>query len=189
MLTTHLRQSVERWSAERQSVERDLVAARSHAPRSTLPRPALRAYTVAEVLVGVLVLGILTFSLFGAFSSGLAVAELSRENLRATEVLTKKLETLRLLTWTQLTDPTQAAPSFSEWYDPDGTTSDMAGVLYHGVVSVTRANVPAEYSNDMRLVTVTLFWTNFVHGSASLIVRTRQAQTLVARNGVQNYAP
>jgi hypothetical protein len=49
------------------------------------------------------------------------------------------------------------------------------------------AALPAEaiYSNDVRVVTVSLYWTN--HNGNTEIVRARQLQTLVARHGIQNY--
>ena len=148
-----------------------------------------RAYTIAEVLVGIVVLGILTVSLFGAFSSGLAVAQLTRENLRATQILTQKQEALRLLTWSQGANPALATTEFTDWYDPAGTSNDSSGACYHGFVSVSNAPaaLPADYAGNVRMVTVTLYWTNTIHGSSNVLVRSRQAQTLVARYGAQNY--
>src|SRR6266516_8115984 len=69
------------------------------------------AYSVVEVLVAVFLLGTLTVSLFGAFSSGLMMVRLERENLRATQILVQKMETVRLLTWSQLSDTTLAPRS------------------------------------------------------------------------------
>ena len=143
------------------------------------------AYTVAEVLVAVFLLGIITVSLFAAFSSGLAIVSLARENLRATQVLTEKLETIRLLTWEQGTNQTLASPAFTEPYDP---ASDNPGVIYSGFVSVGPApGVPADYQDNLRLVTVTVYWTNYLQGSTIPIVHSRQMQTCVARYGMQNY--
>jgi len=38
----------------------------------------------------------------------------------------------------------------------------------------------------MRAITVTIYWTNYLR-STNAMVRTRQMQTFVARNGMQNY--
>ncbi len=54
--------------------------------RANLGR-AQAAYSVAEVIVTVFVLRTLVVSLFGAFSSGLMLVRLERENLRATQIL------------------------------------------------------------------------------------------------------
>jgi hypothetical protein len=152
-------------------------------------QPTQRAYTITEVVVATFVLGVLTVSLFGAFSSGIALVQMSRENLRATQILTQKMEALRLLTWTQAANPSVATPVFSEWYVPSTTGGQGFGTLYHGVVDISPApeSIPADYRDAMRLVTVTLYWTNYLHGSSSPIVRSRQMQTQVARYGMQNY--
>jgi hypothetical protein len=79
-------------------------------------------------------------------------------------------------------------PAFIEYFDPLGQTNQGRGVVYSGRVSVSMpAALPAEaiYSNDVRVVTVSLYWTN--HNGNTEIVRARQLQTLVARHGIQNY--
>jgi hypothetical protein len=141
---------------------------------------------MAEVMVSVLLLALLTVSLFTAFSSGLALVRLAREDLRATQILAQKMESLRVLTWDQGVNPLLANPTFTEWYNPNGPNT---GVAYQGVVTAgaAPAGTPADYSNDLRTVTVTLYWTNFFHGSSDPIVHSRQIQTCVARNGMQNY--
>ena len=147
---------------------------------------AQRAYTLAEVVVAMALLGLITISLFAAFSTGAMMVQVSRENLRATQILTQKMELVRLFTWEQIADPAQAAPAFTEWYDP---ASPDRGVMYAGSVSVTgpASEVPTDYCNNLRVVTVTVCWTNYLHGSSTLIPRSRQMQTCVARYGMQSY--
>jgi hypothetical protein len=144
------------------------------------------AYTVVEVLVSVCVLAIMIISLYGGFSAGFAVVQLARENMRATQIMVQRLETMRLYNWDQVRNTTNfLKPTFSERYDP---SSPNAGTLYSGFVSTnTPALASTTYSNDMRTVTVTLFWTNYQSGSKRSIVRQRQMETYVARYGMQNY--
>ena len=143
------------------------------------------AYTLAEVMVSVLLLGLLTVSLFSAFSSGMALVQSARENLRATQILSQKMESLRVLTWDQGLNPLLANPTFTEWYVPNNPNT----LAYQGVVTATGApaGTPADYANDLRVVTVALYWTNNAQGLADPIVHSRQMQTCVARNGMQNY--
>jgi hypothetical protein len=151
---------------------------------------ARQAYSLPEVILAALVLAILVVSLFGAFSSGLALVQLQRENLRATQILMQKMETIRLLTWAQGTNAAIANPVFTDTYDPAGTnTQHSVGVTYYGFVSNgVPDNLPADYQANMRVVTVTLYWTNYPYGGrGTKITRTRQMQTFVARNGMQNY--
>jgi hypothetical protein len=147
------------------------------------------AYSVAEVLVAVFVLGTLTVSLFGGFSSGLMMVRLERENLRATQILVQKMEAVRLLTWRQLSDTNVATRSFIDHYDPVGLSTNSGGATYQGLVSTNLpSGLPADYAKNMRAVTVTIYWTNYPHGSTTnRIVRSRQMQTYVARDGMQNY--
>jgi type II secretory pathway pseudopilin PulG len=150
---------------------------------------AEHAYTIAEVVVSVFVLGVLVLSLFGAFSSGVAVVQLTREDMRATQILMQKMETIRLYNWSQLNNPGITTSNFPAWYDPSGTNVHGTGVFYRGLVTVSPAplSVPNAYRQNVRRVTVTLYWTNYVSGSKKTIPRSRQMETYVARSGMQGY--
>ncbi len=149
------------------------------------------AYTLAEVLVGVLLVAVSAVSLFAAFSSGFAVAGLQREDLRATQVMMRKLEGIRLCNWSQI----PSTITFAEPYDPTGTSNNAAGVMYSGLLTtngVTNVLGSTSYGKDMRLVTVAITWTNYSSGktnssSGRPIVRSRTMQTFAARYGMQNY--
>ena len=148
------------------------------------------AYTIVEVVVAVFVLAIMLIALYGGFSAGFAVVQASRENLRATQILVQKMETVRLLNWKQVLDTNKfLTPTFSDWYDPLGTNTNSRGVFYQGFISTNGpSDLPASYAPNMRSITVTVFWTNYAHKpSTNIIVRSRQMQTYVARYGMQNY--
>jgi len=148
------------------------------------------AYTLVEVIVAVLVLSVMLVSLYGGFSSGFAVVKLARENLRATQILMQKMETVRLLKWSQFLDTnTFLQPAFLDYYDPAGTNANATGATYRGFVSTNAATgIPNDYAANMRAVTVDIYWTNYLKGATNIpIVRTRQMKTLVARYGMQNY--
>src|SRR6266446_9352543 len=106
--------------------------------RSKLVAPA--AYTLVEVIVAVLVLSLMLVSLYGGFSSGFAVVKLARENLRATQIMMQKMETIRLLKWSQLLDTNNfLQPAFQDYYDPSGTNANAFGVIYRGFVTTNAA--------------------------------------------------
>lgn len=145
---------------------------------------ARAAYTLVEVVIAVFVLAIMTISLYGGFSAGFAVVQVARENLRATQIILQKMETVRLYNWSQIKDPNYLRPSFTNYYDP----ANKSGTLYRGFVTTNAPNFSGvSYSNDMRRLTITLYWTNYQHGSTNKIVRSRQMQTYIARYGMQNY--
>jgi type II secretory pathway pseudopilin PulG len=148
------------------------------------------AYSLVEVVVAVFVLAIMLIALYGGFSAGFAVVQASRENLRATQILVQKMETVRLLTWRQVLDTNKfLTPTFNDWYDPFGTNAHSSGVYYQGFISTNALpDLPASYADNMRSITVTVFWTNYSHKpSTNVVVRSRQMQTYVARYGMQNY--
>lgn len=140
------------------------------------------AFTIADVLVAVLVLATIGSAFYTALSCGFTMVLSSRDDLRATQILMQKSEAIRLLTWGQLTNF-----SFREVYDPFGVTNNSAGTVYTGTVVTNAASgIPntASYATNMRLVTITLAWTN---STGTPLRHTRQLQTEVARYGVQNY--
>jgi hypothetical protein len=61
------------------------------------------------------------------------------------------------------------------------TTFTNTGIQYYGTLVITNAPVSSEYATNMKLITVTLSWTN------SGISRSRQLSTLVSQSGMQNY--
>jgi len=139
---------------------------------------------MAEVLVAVMILGTMVISLYGGFSASFGVVRSCREELRATQILLRHTEALRLCTWSQLSNL-----AMQERFNPLGAAENAGGTVY-GVTVRTNApeSVPDEapYRKDMRLVTVTVWWTNF-NGDIP-IVHSRQLQTHVARYGQQNYS-
>ena len=148
------------------------------------------AFSLIEVIMSVVVLAVMLISLFGGFSAGFAVVQLARENLRATQILVQRTEDVRLYSWTQVTNSTYFKTNFTDWYNPSGTNNSTAGAVYKGIVNVSipsSSEVAAAYRNNMRAVTLTLFWTNYIHGTTNTIVRNRQMKTYVARFGMQNY--
>jgi prepilin-type N-terminal cleavage/methylation domain-containing protein len=159
---------------------------------------ARTAFSLMEVMVAVAVVGIVFVSLYAGITSGFGVINQARENLRATQVMQDRMEEMRLYTWDQVSSfgtSTSYIPStFTEPFYPTGTnlaqsditigtTSDAASAglfVYYGTVSITNAGVTEAYSNDLKLVTVTVVWTNGVR-------RTRTMSTFFSQYGMQNY--
>jgi len=138
-------------------------------------------------MVAVGVIGIAGLALYAGFSIGFSIVTMARENLRATQILVQRTETIRLYKWTQLTNTTDyLKPTFTELYDPLGKTNQTSGAVYVGTVSVTIPNdLPDAYRDNMRTITVTVYWTNHIGGKT--IPRSRQMQTYAARFGMQPY--
>jgi len=145
-------------------------------------------YTFVEVLVASGLLGFVAATLYGGFAVGFCIIQATRENLRATQIMVQKTEAVRLLTWSQTGDTNYLKPVFVEAYDPLGVRTNSGGAQYTGYVSATlppSGALPEAYRTNMRTITVTVYWTNYI--GAKPIVHRRDMQTRVARNGMQNY--
>jgi prepilin-type N-terminal cleavage/methylation domain-containing protein len=144
------------------------------------------AFSLVEVMVSMAVVSILFVALYAGISSGFGVVSVARENLRATQVLQDKIEEVRLYNWDQITSfgssgsfiPTM----FTEPYYPPGSSGADAGFVYSGTLLITNAPIAdSGYSNDLRLFTVSVTWTN------GNVRRERNLSTLISRHGLQNY--
>jgi len=145
---------------------------------------AAYGFTLVEVMMGAMILGILTLAFCACLSTGFTIVQSVRENLRATQILLQRTEAIRLFNWNQLQDTNYLKPTFIEAYDPSSTAN--AGATYYGtVVSSPSTNLPAAYSANVKTITISLSWTNYV--GRQRIPRNRQLQTEVARYGMQNY--
>lgn len=136
-------------------------------------------FSLTEVTVGLGVIGTCIAALFSGFTTGFFTMRMARENLRATQILLQKTETLRLYSWDQINAPDFIPATFTERYDPNAAVDK--GVIYNGTLRVSPCPISSSYSNDMRMVTVTLNW------QTGSINRNRSFSTYVARNGLQSY--
>lgn len=123
--------------------------------------------------------GVMFLALYAGLAFGFNVIRLARENTRATQIMLEKMETVRLYTWTQITNagfiPTN---KFTVPYYAVGTNSSL---LYTGQVLIEASGVGTSYAENMRKVTVRLEW------CPTGLLRTRSMSTYVTRNGMQTY--
>ena len=137
------------------------------------------AFTLLEVLIAMFVVGTVLVSLYAGMSGGFAVTQVSRENLRATQVMVEKLETIRLYTFEQIAVSNFIPSTFTAPYYSYGT--NQSSLVYTGRVTISAAPFNASYSGDLKQVDIQIQW---ISGG---VQRTRQMNTLVARNGLQAY--
>lgn len=145
------------------------------------------AFTLTEVLVAVAILSVVFLGLFGGISYGFSVTRVSRENLRATQIILEKMEGIRLYTFDQLTSSNLFSTSFTADYYPfTMNQNDSKGITYYGQISFSDPGTGTYYNANLRTVTITVNWTNR-YGS-TVIPHSRSMQTLVGRWGIQNYS-
>jgi hypothetical protein len=130
-------------------------------------------------MIGTILMGTMFVSLYVGFSSGFGIIQLARENLRATQILQEKTETLRLLTWDQLSGMRRemTEPFYSE--DSDSTS----GLNYDLRVQIPdQSPVPTtSYAADVKKVVVEATW------MSGGVERRRSMTTYVSRYGLHRY--
>lgn len=143
------------------------------------------AFSFIEVMVAVGIIGVSFAAVFASMTMGFSVTQLSRENLRATQIMLDKMEGVRLYSWSQLNDSTFLISSFTNWfYETNNIGQSNAignGVQYTGSVAVAAFPVTNSYSANMRMITVTVNWTS------GNVARTRSMVTYSSLSGLQNY--
>jgi type II secretory pathway pseudopilin PulG len=135
-------------------------------------------FSLVEAAVGMGIMGTVVGALLSGFGTGMFTMQLARENLRATQIMLERMETIRLYSWDQINTPGFVSTNFTASYDPQSTNS---GVVYSGTLSISNAPVTSSYSNDMKMFTVTLNW------KTGSLPRTRQFTTYISRYGLQDY--
>ncbi len=138
------------------------------------------AFSTIEVLVTVAIFGVVLVSLYSGISSGFAYVQLTRENLRATQIMEEKMETIRLYRWDQVNQAGFIPTNFVEEFCPFGTQS-TAGLCYTGTVTISDAPLTEYYSDDLKQITINVAW---MSGNTA---RQRQMTSFVAHYGLQNY--
>ncbi len=146
-------------------------------PRSLSARSA---FTLIEVMMSSGLLAVMSVTLYMAIAQGFAVAEVARENLRATQILQEKMETIRLYSWDQINQPGFIPFAFTNYYDTSGSPGNK-GLVYQGTVVVTNVPINETYASNLRWVNIQVTWTS------SNTRRQRSMQTYVSMYGLQNY--
>jgi len=140
------------------------------------------AFTLAEVMVGIALVGVMGIALYAGIGVAFSQLRLSRENLRATQILEGKMEVVRQYNWDQVVNlPGFIPTTFTEPFFADNPTNTPSNFIYTGTVVVTNAPITESYSNDLRMIKITLTWNS---GGG---VHKRQARTFVSQYGLQRY--
>jgi len=140
---------------------------------------ALSAFSMVEATIGLAILATVGGALMTGITGGYFTIQMTRENLRATQIILEKMETIRLCNWDQITT-NFITTIVTNYYDPNSASTNR-GIRY--TVSTVITNVPftTGYSTNMRQVVVNVAWTT------GQMPRTRTYSTFVARDGLQNY--
>ena len=151
-------------------------------------------FSLPEGLFGMAIIGVVFITLYTGMTTGFESIRRSRENLRATQILMERFETIRLYTWEQVTTPGFIPTNFITYFEPayskistNASTNAIlnhiaaSGIPYTGTVTVASSGISEAYSNDLRKITVELAWVS--NGRSCR----RSYSSFIARYGLQNY--
>src|SRR5438876_11961864 len=120
----------------------------------TLPsrtRRQLAGCTLAEAAVGMGVIGTVIGAMLSGITTGTFTMRMARENLRATQIMLEKVETIRLYSWDQINRPGFIPATFNASYDPMGAPS--VGLTYTGTMAIASSPISSSYSKHMTMIT------------------------------------
>jgi type II secretory pathway pseudopilin PulG len=140
-------------------------------------------FTLMETLVAMVTAGVLLPPIFTGLAFAVSSMQGMRENLRATQIVVQRMESMRLAAFKTLQDPAAYPATSTEYYSPSGQASGKGGTAYTVTYNWTPkpASLPPSYRTNMMLVTVTASW------NSGKTPRTRSMQSYVARYGIQRY--
>ena len=70
------------------------------------------AFTLIEVLICMVIVGVVFVSLYTGMACGYSTVQLARENLRANQIITDRLEEMRIYGWNYLTNAGNVPANF-----------------------------------------------------------------------------
>ncbi len=142
-------------------------------------------------MIAACIMAIVFAALFAGISTTFSLMDITRENLRATQIMVSRLEGLRLCAWsgTQLFNTNVVPPNFTDSFYPLGLKSSTNnGTIYTGTMTVTTnftLNPSATYQDKLAKVTIAVTWTS--QSANSTNTHQRSITTYAAQYGMQNY--
>jgi len=140
-------------------------------------------FALVEVVTGMMILEMVLVALYAALASAFNSVNMERDNLRATQIMVEKMEIVRMYNWEQIKNPALWPKFFTAYSDPAGVTNATGrGALFSGRIQLTPGPNDVGYGDDMRTVTIDITW------KTGNMQRSRQFQSYITKNGLQNYS-
>ena len=149
--------------------------------QSRVPHPQ-SGFTLAETLIATLAAAVMLLALYASFTFGYATMRVTREDIRATQIIVQRMEAIRLLPYDFVANPATYPTNVTAYFDESQDTTNH-GTAYTVSFSATPgpSGLPSTYKANVMLVKVSASW---ISGT---VPRTRSMQTFVSRTGIQNY--
>src|SRR6185295_10309211 len=95
--------------------------------QSRAPRSA-SGFTLAETVIATLAVGVMLLALYASFTFGFAMMRVTREDLRATQIIIQKMEAIRLLPYDLVANPATYPTNTTAYFDESTTTTNHGAV-------------------------------------------------------------
>ena len=158
-----------------------------------------------EVAVASVVIGVMFAALLSGLTSSVTNVQFGREQIRATQIMVEKLDTIRLYRWEKI-NSAYIPSTFTETYYPTSSGSNdprltspslslvsggtvqsapagAANLTYAGTIQISDPGLTEPYAANIKQVTVSLRWQS--HGRTVQ----RDMTTLISKYGLQLYVP
>ncbi len=151
-------------------------------PKAQARKTAL-GFMLAEALVSMPIAAVALVSLYACFAQGFRVIGQARDDMRATQIMLRQCERIRVCPFDQLTNTNYNPRTFTEYFDPVDRPTGGGGTPYTVTFTPTTpaSGLPDSYRTNMLLITVGVSW------KSDGLQHSRSMQTYAARNGIQSY--
>src|SRR2546425_11611017 len=148
---------------------------------NTRTRKAYFGFTLVETLAATTTAAIWLSAHFLAFASGFALMTVTREDVRATQIMLQRMEAVRLSGYNQFADTNKYPPSVTQDYDEKGKTNGTGGGVAYNVthqIASALGSLPPSYRCNLTQVTVGVSWTsgkaNRSHNISTYVAQCRE---------------
>jgi Tfp pilus assembly protein PilE len=141
---------------------------------------ACGGFTLVEAVFAILAAAVMLIALYASFTTGFSILKVTREDLRATQIILDRMERVRLSPYTQLANQSVYPASLTETNGPGGVAYTVTFTTATNLESMP-PDIDGGYKSKIALVTVKVSW------KSGNVLRERSMQTYVARDGIQSY--
>ena len=147
--------------------------------RAGLMRCRCAAFSMIEVLFAMLIVGMMVVALYAAIATSTSWLRDSQENQTVNQIMSEKLDTIRLYNWDQINSNGFIQTNFTVGNDPARTNSSA---YYTGRVALLKNPVAETYASNLVQVTVNVAWV-----SPTGRAQNRSMSTFVTTYGIQSF--
>ncbi len=145
-------------------------------------------FTLPEVLVSILLITVVIVSLYAGITQGFVISDVTRDNMRATQIMVNTMEVIRLYSWDQINSNGFVPTNFMvNLYPTNMIKGTQAADLINAnrkaevQIRIKTPSIGTAYATNMKRIDIQVNWTN------QNVPRSRTMSSFIAREGMQHY--